>query len=268
MPEPTKDKSNWEKRLLGDEWLDWNDENTDASIQEGKRTFLILSLIIIAGFILLALLFWYLILPRIASFGYAWTVTISGILILLAVFLILWYILLFITVISGKQYLIVCLTQRNRLLFALLPLAARLASSLGISRDRLSHSFIMVSNTLVKPGNGPGPVLVLFPRCLKKEIKEKAKEISSSFPQVITNTAPGGGVARRIIRETSPRAIIAIACERDLISGIQDVAPRIPVIGIPNNRPEGPCKDTEIDLESLSSALKLFCATGPRPPLA
>ena len=64
--------------------------------------------------------------------------------------------------------------------------------------------------------------------------------------------------ARRIIGETSPGAIVAVACERDLITGIQDVAPKIPVIGLPNSRPEGPCADTVINTEELQQAIDFF----------
>jgi len=37
--------------------------------------------------------------------------------------------------------------------------------------------------------------------------------------------ATGGTIARRIVVETHPDLIIAVACERDLTSGIQDTTP-------------------------------------------
>jgi hypothetical protein len=134
----------------------------------------------------------------------------------------------------------------------------RLAGHLGISRDRIGHSFIRVSNLLVNHPAGDGQVLALLPRCLTRELKERTKEICDAYPDVVAYTAPGGSVARKIIRETKPRAIVAVACERDLISGIQDIAPKIPVIGIPNSRPNGPCRDTRIDLVEFESALDFF----------
>ena len=78
--------------------------------------------------------------------------------------------------------------------------------------------------------------------------------VCDGIPGVILHTAPGGTQARAIIRDIRPRAIVAVACERDLVSGIHDVAPRIPIIGIPNTRPLGPCKDTVIDIEKFRSA--------------
>ena len=37
--------------------------------------------------------------------------------------------------------------------------------------------------------------------------------------------ATGGTLARQIVYKTKPKAVLAIACERDLMSGIQDVYP-------------------------------------------
>jgi hypothetical protein len=74
-------------------------------------------------------------------------------------------------------------------------------------------------------------------------------------------TAGGGTEARRKIQETRPSLIIAIACERDLLSGFIDVNPHIPVIGFPNYRPLGPCKDTQVDLEMIEEAVKKHLKT-------
>ena len=48
--------------------------------------------------------------------------------------------------------------------------------------------------------------------------------------------------------------IMAVACDRDLTSGIQ-YAHRIPTLGILNRRPHGPCLNTDIYLEELEQAL-------------
>jgi hypothetical protein len=69
--------------------------------------------------------------------------------------------------------------------------------------------------------------------------------------------ATGGTLARRVIVETLPKAIVAVACERDLTSGIQDSYP-IPVIGILNERPFGPCRDTRVDLSKVAAAVRFF----------
>ncbi len=69
--------------------------------------------------------------------------------------------------------------------------------------------------------------------------------------------ATGGTIARRIVVENRPRFIIAVACERDLASGIQDVYP-LPVFGILNIRPCGPCIDTLVSIEKVRWALDKF----------
>jgi hypothetical protein len=245
-------------RVLGDEWLDWQGEDDGNEIREGKRMFLLLSLVVLIIIVSLVLLFWYLIIPRFEQYGRLHVIVLNVITVSLAAFLLLWYLLLFLTVLSGKSYLNICLRNHSNLLHFLFPLVLKLAKSLGISKDRLSHSFIKVSNELAPTGTGAGNILALLPRCLKKELKQRIKEIAAEYPNVVLHTAPGGNVARKIIIETNPRAIVAIACERDLVSGIQDVSPKIPVIGIPNSRPVGPCKDTSIDLEEFRSALTFF----------
>lgn len=69
--------------------------------------------------------------------------------------------------------------------------------------------------------------------------------------------ATGGTIARRIVVQKRPKLILAVACERDLSSGIQDAYP-LPVYGILNNRPFGPCLNTKVSLEDLQEALRLF----------
>jgi hypothetical protein len=69
--------------------------------------------------------------------------------------------------------------------------------------------------------------------------------------------ATGGTLARRIIVENRPEAIVAVACELDLTTGIQDSYP-IPVIGILNDRPNGPCINTKVDIQKVRSAILDF----------
>jgi hypothetical protein len=54
-----------------------------------------------------------------------------------------------------------------------------------------------------------------------------------------------------------PQLIIAVACERDLTSGIQDTYP-LPVYGILNRRPFGPCFNTEVPLGEVERIIRRF----------
>jgi len=76
--------------------------------------------------------------------------------------------------------------------------------------------------------------------------------------------ASGGNLARRIVEDARPEAIIAVACERDLSSGIADVYP-MPVYGVPNERPCGPCLNTRVDISKVEEAIALF-STGTSGP--
>ena len=118
-------------------------------------------------------------------------------------------------------------------------------------------------------------LLILLPHCLqnhdcavritgniencKKCGKCKIKDLvglSEKYNMPIS-VATGGTLARRIVVEKRPEVIIAVACERDLTSGIQDSYP-IPVYGILNMRPFGPCYDTDIDLDLVEKGITTF----------
>ncbi len=66
--------------------------------------------------------------------------------------------------------------------------------------------------------------------------------------------ATGGTLARQIIKAKRPKLVIAVACERDLVSGLRD-ASALPVYGIYNERPNGPCRDTQFDVTTLEKLL-------------
>jgi hypothetical protein len=72
--------------------------------------------------------------------------------------------------------------------------------------------------------------------------------------------ATGGSLARRIINEIKPEAVVAVACENDLSSGIVDSYP-LPILGITNERPFGPCFNTRVDLSKVKEAIEFFGKT-------
>jgi flagellar biosynthesis protein FlhG len=62
---------------------------------------------------------------------------------------------------------------------------------------------------------------------------------------------------KEMIKKFRPTAIIGVACERELVAGIQDVI-SIPVIAIPNERPEGPCQNTQVNMQEIEKAIKFY----------
>lgn len=166
-----------------------------------------------------------------------------------------------------------------------LPLMVLLGKLLGISKQRVRSSFIKVNNELVLHEAGryePKQILLLMPHCLQNSrcdmrltydinnCKRCGKcpirdllDISERYG-VHLAIATGGTIARRIVVQLRPRLIIAVACERDLSSGIQDTYP-LPVFGVLNERPHGPCLDTGVPVHNLELALQRFLASPPPP---
>jgi len=153
----------------------------------------------------------------------------------------------------------------------------------GVSKDRVQQSFIELNNHLVRSNNHrikPNRILLLLPHCIqdyecqikitgniknckgcgKCEIKDLI-ELTEQY-NVMIAVATGGTLARRIIVENKPEAIVAVACELDLTSGIQDSYP-IPVIGILNERPNGPCINTKVDIKKVKDAILDFLEPNP-----
>jgi uncharacterized protein len=160
---------------------------------------------------------------------------------------------------------------------ALLPILILVGKLVGLRKEEVQHAFVAVNNELVmaqcRNGHPPHKVLLLMPHCLQDsecDVKvthrvEKCKrcgkcpikdllEMSTKYG-VDLAVATGGTIARRIVIERRPDLIIAVACERDLTSGIQDTTP-LPVYGIFNERPFGPCLNTRVAIDRVDLVLR------------
>jgi hypothetical protein len=159
-----------------------------------------------------------------------------------------------------------------------LPLMELSARPFGLSAEDVRRSFIRVNNELtLKQCDvfAPERILILLPHCLQKEECPRRLGLDADRCDrcglcpvagllalrdaygVRLAIASGGSIARRIVVEARPALIIAVACERDLTSGICDTHP-VPVFGILNARPDGPCRNTQMSLEILERALRRF----------
>jgi hypothetical protein len=160
----------------------------------------------------------------------------------------------------------------------LFPLAVGLGRLLSIDRERIQSSFIEMNNFLVRLIGRrvePPRILVLLPHCLQRSkcrhnLTNRVQNCRRCGACVMTDllnladqygaqvvVASGGTGARREVLERRPAAVVAVACERDLSSGIQDTG-RLPVLGVTNLRPHGPCRDTTVDLNQVRDALETF----------
>ncbi len=170
----------------------------------------------------------------------------------------------------------------------LFPVMLLMGRMVGIPKEKVRQSFVELNNHLIR-SNGhrvrPDKLLILLPHCIqnfdceikitgnirnckgcgKCEIKDLI-ELSGQHHLKIA-VATGGTLARRIVLENRPEAIVAVACELDLTTGIQDTYP-IPVIGILNERPSGPCINTKVSIEKVRNAILNFLeSTNPSGPL-
>ena len=178
------------------------------------------------------------------------------------------------TIIRGKNYFFNKRIRGGVIRF-LFPLLIVVGKCFGISEEKIRRSFVSINNRLVIAETGKvksEELLLLLPHCLqnhecdvritgdikncKKCGKCKIKDIValSDKYNVHVAVATGGTLARKIVVENKSEVIIGVACERDLTSGIQDSYP-IPVLGILNQRPSGPCYDTDVDLELVEKGI-------------
>ncbi|MEW9124004.1 MAG: DUF116 domain-containing protein, partial [Thermotaleaceae bacterium] len=162
------------------------------------------------------------------------------------------------------------------------PNILNVCSVLGLEKDKVRKVFSDINNRLIlskKYSISPERILILIPHCLQK--KECIHKITSNIQNckrcgacdvdklielqnkygVRLHMATGGTLARKIVQEIHPEAIIAVACERDLSSGIQDVK-GIPVMGIINERPEGPCVNTRVNLDQVERSIQYLITEG------
>jgi len=247
-------------RKLGDEWLGWDGDltATEISVETGKRLFLGLAILLIALLTLGLVIFWYLIEPRINQINPGLAHNFRFIIIGLVFILLLVFLQTVLSIIFRRN-LLIRIKNKNFSITFLTPLVLALGKKIGISYDRIGNSFIKVSNSLIMTTPSKvshSKIIILLPRCLRQPIQKQIIAIAKKY-QCSIFTVPGGELARKIIAEQKPSAVIGVACERDLLSGIRE-AHNIPVIGIPNQRPEGPCKNTIVDYKKIEDAVQFF----------
>lgn len=143
-------------------------------------------------------------------------------------------------------------------------------------KDWLGRIYISINNLVVKYGlqnKSSAKMLLLLPHCMQSKdcccrITEnisscrrcgscKVGEAAGITEQygIRAVVAKGGTAARNIVKEYRPDFILAVACERELVSGIGDVG-KIPVIGVINQRPNGYCTNTTVDMVLLKRIIQ------------
>lgn len=158
------------------------------------------------------------------------------------------------------------------------PIMIFLGKLLKYNKNIIRAAFTELNNKLVLSNEyhiEPKNILILTPHCIQKsfcphkittDIRNCKRCGKCNVDNLIGledkygvnfRVMTGGTLARKTIKDLRPKAIVAIACERDLISGLQDVK-GLPIIAVTNNRPEGPCVNTSVDLNKVEKAIKHF----------
>jgi uncharacterized protein len=247
-------------RRLGHEWDEWdgrplpNRGNYDSS---PALFFLWSALALVVGFGLVAAGL-YLFGPRLADLHAGLPRVLWMALAAAGALLWVWWGVLLLSYATGRALLPEHLAERGPFL-RLMRLTSRVAGRFG-RRDWVENASVKVYNALALLRGrkvGKGELLLLIPRCLSKDTLDGVLGIAGKYG-VPVFVATRGQLARRVIRERRPRAVVAVACERDMVSGLHDVAGKIPVLGLTMTLPSGPCKDAVLNLGQLEDWVRAY----------
>lgn len=247
-------------RRLGHEWDEWDGKplpdqgNFDAPPSLFFRwatASLTVALLIVAVVL-------YLLSPRLRELhqqipGLAWSA-----LGIVAGAALLWLVLLGLSYVTRRALMPATLAERG-LFLRVMRLTSRIANWFG-QRDWVENAAVKVYNILALLRTrkvGTGELLLLIPRCLSRETLDRVLGLAGQYG-VPVFVATRGQLARRVIRERRPRAVVAVACERDMVTGLHDVAGKVPVLGLTMTLPAGPCKDAMLDFATLERYMQAF----------
>lgn len=156
-----------------------------------------------------------------------------------------------------------------------MPFALFVTDLLKRDKDMIRSLFIDINNLFVQSGNirkSPDKVMILLPHCLQNSecllkitgdimnCKRCGRcvigdiRVIAEQEKIKVHVVTGGTAARNTIAKENPQIVLSVACERDLAIGISDVN-KIPVVGVLNQRPNGPCINTTVDIKMLREKL-------------
>lgn len=145
--------------------------------------------------------------------------------------------------------------------------------------------FIRLNNALVRWRRvrvNPDQMLLLLPHCLHfdgcahnvvrslSECRRCGKCSLAGLVEardvfgVVACVVGGGRQALEHVRRSNVKAVVAVACERELVQGIRMAFPK-PVLAISNQTPEGPCRNTVTDVGEVVAAIESLLRQAPSP---
>ena len=249
-------------RRLGHEWDEWDGSPLprNGDFDSPPKLFFLWSAVAIAvGVGALFAVVW-LLRPHLGSIDSRLATGLTLTVAVIAALAWIWWALLALMYVVRRPLLPGMLAERG-LYLRLMRWTSRVASRFG-RRDWVENASVKVYNTLELIRHrkvNTGELLLLVPRCLSRDALEGVLAVAKRYA-VPVFVATRGQLARRVIRERRPRAVVAVACERDMVSGLHDVAGKVPVLGLVLKLPSGPCKDTVLDLVQLEDWVKAYVA--------
>ncbi len=181
-------------------------------------------------------------------------------------------------ILSGKNINQRLMEINYHIIKLIFPVLSNMSKFVNISKDEIRKIFIEINNAYVyskKYRFNKEDLVILIPHCIQNhncKLKvtsnienckkcgvcniENLLQIKEKYNTKVF-IATGGTLARKVIIDNRPKAVIAVACERDLTSGVQDVK-KIPVLGLFNSRPNGPCVDTKVNINEVERAIEFF----------
>lgn len=139
-----------------------------------------------------------------------------------------------------------------------------------------SRWFVILNNLLTRLRRvkvPPENLLLLVPRCLQKNgcaqtLGETIDDCNACGQCGVTDLlairdefgihcslAAGGKEALAFVRDPKIKAVVAVACEKELAMGILAVFPT-PVLGVLNIQTNGPCRNTQIKPDLVREAVR------------
>ena len=255
-----KYERNLKDRKLGHEWDNWDGDidSHEAFLQEPKRLYLGMVFFTFALILASVTILLWGVHPRLVLLHPLLGDIAVGVVMALSVAALVPYCAVGYVLLSGKPLRLA--EMAGPLLYFVFPAMVRVGTWFGVSRDRIGSSLLEVHNEITRcrlRRMSSGRILILAPRCLKADCTRQVRALCTEYGCDF-HIASTGADARKAVMDHKPVAIVGIACERDLITGIRDVGYRIPVIAVANKRPLGPCKGAFIDMNELREAIEVF----------
>jgi len=142
---------------------------------------------------------------------------------------------------------------------------------MGRTINRLNNALVKLRRQRFQPGE----VLLLFSSCLQKSscqcnvrtaldncqrcggcpvgaLLDMAEELGTQ-----AFIATGGRLAAEKARHESVKAVVAVACCKELSEGLRATFPK-PTVLVELGTPNGPCKDTCVDVAEVRRAVERF----------